>query len=351
MLKPNSSSNTPKFIAPHFETSEIFARYCYLYDPLVSIGSAIVFEYFSLEILRRWHWNGFIHLKNNCAKKSKLTYYYSCVAPYIERITGDRAVKLVEENISSRKSANKRFNAEKSLEALSRNLNQSSLIKQYIFYECEDKKGWMIILRTEDTNNEPEYPTIGIGSTLQDAGIDFAKNQSQEFIFQHSSINFFLNKEIPLTPQDMFVYCSKFDPEVALSSSRFIRPYKYLTSTIPDSYSLKCQSSQTVFLMEVECKHIEWKVKKILKLENDSPLIGDELPVEVSHSKLQEAFRLCEEEISRLQNNPQALTQAIRNLEQQTLEEEEEMQYDYREGQTFVDSMISGYGEDVFPDR
>ena len=41
----------------------------------------------------------------------------------------------------------------------------------------------------------------------------------------------------------------------------------------------------------------------------------------------------------------------IRNLEQQTLEEEEEMQYDYREGQTFVDSMISEYGEDVFPDR
>ena len=352
MLKPNFSPSTPEFINPHFERSKAFGKYCYLYDPLVSIDSATKFDYFSLENLGRWHWKGFRLLDEDCLQESKLLYYYSCVAPYRQRITSSRAIKLVESyqrKQSSQEIRNNKFNHDELLKDLSRELNQSILLKQYIYYECEDKKGWMIILRPQNVENESDYPTKGIGETLQEASIDFIKDQALEFTVEASSIDIFLNDDIPLTTQDMFVYCSKFDPEIDPSGSRFIKPYQYLTSTVPDNYSLKCQSSKTVFSMEVQYRNVEWKVKKFLKLENESHLIGDKLPVEVVDFELQEAFRRCEEEINYLQNNPEALAQAIDDLEQKALEKE--MEYNFGEGQAFFDSMISEYGEDVFPDR
>ena len=350
--RPNFSSNTPEFINPHFEGSEVFGKYCYLYDPLVSIHSATKFDYFSSEILKGWHWKGFTLLDENCVQESKLLYYYSCVAPYRQRITSSMAIKLVEnyqKKQSSQEIQNNKFNHDKLLKYLSRELNQSTLLKQYIYYECEDKKGWMIILRPQNVENESDYPTKGIGETLQEASIDFIKNQASEFTVEASSIDIFLNNEIPLTTQDMFVYCSKFDPEIDPSSSRFIKPYQYLTSTVPDNYSLRCQSSKTVFSMEVQYRNVEWKVKKFLKLENESHLIGDKLPVEVMDFDLQEAFQGCEAEINHLQNNPEAIAQAIDDLEQKALAKE--MEYNFGEGQAFFDSMISEYGEDVFPDR
>lgn len=350
--RPNFSSNPPEFINPHFERSEAFGKYCYLYDPLVSIDSATKFDYFCPETLRGWHWKGFVLLDENCVQESKLLYYYSCVARYRQRITSSRAIKLVEsyqKKQSSQEIQNNKFNHDKLLKYLSRELNQSTLLKQYIYYECEDKKGWMIILRTQNIKDESDYLVKGVGETLQEASIDFVNNQASKFTVEDSSVNIFLNNKIPLTTQDMFSYCSKFDTEIDPSSSIFIKPYQYLASTIPDNYSLKCQSSKTVFFMEVEYGNVVWKVKKFLKLENESHLIRGKLPVEASDFDLQEAFRDCEEQINHLQNNPEALTQAVDDLEQQTLEEE--MEYDYREGQAFVDSMISEYGEDVFPDR
>jgi hypothetical protein len=207
----------------------------------------------------------------------------------------------------------------------------------------------MIILRTQNIKDESDYLVKGVGETLQEASIDFVNNQASKFTVEDSSVNIFLNNKIPLTTQDMFSYCSKLDPEIDPSSSRFIKSYQYLASTIPDNYSLKCQSSKTVFSMEVEYGNVEWKVKRFLKLENESHLIGGKLPVEVIDFDLQEAFRGCEEEINHLQNNPEALAQAIDDLEQKALEKE--MEYNFGEGQAFFDSMISEYREDVFPDR
>jgi hypothetical protein len=350
--RPNFSSNTPKFINPNFERSEAFGKYCYLYDPLVSIDSATKFDCFSSEIMKKWHWEGFRLLDENCVHESKLLYYYSCVAPYRQRITSSRAIKLVESyqrKQSSQEIQNNKFNHDKLLKDLSRELNQSILLKQYIYYECEDKKGWMIILRTQNINDESDYLVKGIGETLQEASIDFVNNQASRFTVEDSSVNIFLNNKIPLTTQDMFSYCSRFDTEIDPSSSRFIKPYQYLASTIPDNYSLKCQSSKTVFFMEVEHGNVMWTVKKFLKLENESHLIGGKLSVETSDFDLQEAFRDCEEQINHIQNNPEALAQAIDDLEQKSLAKE--MEYNFGEGQAFFDSTISEYGEDVFPDR
>lgn len=204
MLKPKSSSNTPEFITPNFEKSEkTFAKYCYLYDPLVLRDSAIMFENpnETQNTWSTWHWEGF----NRFIRKSNLIYYYSCVAPCIEKITSNRAIELVEnyqKAISSRTDSNKRFCVESLLETLSRNLDQYFFVKQYIFCKCKDKEEWMIVLRTKDTKNEFMNPIKGRGKTLEEASIDFAKNQSAQFTKNNSYINILLDNEIPLTTKD-----------------------------------------------------------------------------------------------------------------------------------------------------
>jgi hypothetical protein len=351
MLKSKSSSNIPEFITPNFEKSEkTFAKYCYLYDPLVLRDSAMMFENpnETPNTWSTWHWEGFTRFIG----KSNLIYYYSCVAPYIEKITSNRAIELVEnyqKEISSRTDSNKRFCVESLLETLSKNLDQFFFVKQYIFYKCKDKEGWLIVLRTKDTKNEFVNPIKGRGETLEEASIDFAKNQSAQFTKNNSYINILLDNEIPLTTKDMFLYCSKFDPEVDPLSSRFIRPRQYSNSTIPYNYSLKCESSKTAFFLDIDYKNVKWRIKKLLKLENESPIIGCTLPVETSHFTIEEAFRNCEAKIEHLQNNPEDLRQAVADLERETMAKD--LEYDRLEGEAFIDSMISEYGEDIFPDR
>lgn len=73
------------------------------------------------------------------------------------------------------------------------------------------------------------------------------------------------------------------------------------------------------------------------------------MPVETSHFTIEEAFRNCEAKIEHLQNNPEDLRQAVADLERETMAKD--LEYDRLEGEAFIDSMISEYGEDVFPDR
>ena len=339
-----STSNTPQPVNPKFKNYQTFAKYCYLYDPLVDLERARGFDIAILEYQGKWYRKGFSYLGKYC-DLSKLQYYYTCHSLCREKVISHKAIQLVEHFQKQSFSFKPSSHAHRRLlKELDEKLDRYELVKQYIYYSCDQQDGWMIIWRNKNIINEAEDPCIGIGKTLQEADINFKQNQADRFTANFNYINFLLDNEIPITPKEMFNVCYKFDQSIDELSIKRTNIDQNIISNLSSRYRLQCRSKETRFILEVylQSQQVNWRVVKFWKVDTH---FLEKLSVEGSAKGLQEAFQACQEKFNYLQNNPEALQQAIYEAEQQA--RGEEMEDLAREGQETLNWLLSEFGEDA----
>jgi hypothetical protein len=333
-----------EFQNPIFNSYKIFAKYCAIYDPMVSIKSAKVVEpRYDFSEYRSWL---SVTLEILGEKRiENINYYYSCYTPFRELNQKAKIVRIFEKIIEQYQI--RKENQSETFDKLFKTLNTTLLLKQYVFYTLESgKNGWAVILRGQHMSYEPENSLIGLGKTLPEADLDFVNQRIRLFKRKSTKINQILELDIPITKEEMLDVCSQIDDSVKPESitSRF---KKYDGGFLEQaSIDFFCKSKTRQFLLELNWGKPHWKVTRYIDV--DSTIIS-RLPVEGEGKTLKEAYDESESKYQSLKTDPEAFNEAVTELER--MEYEAILEYTVREGEAHINSLLSEYGEDVFPDR
>ncbi|WP_066425534.1 hypothetical protein [Anabaena sp. 4-3] len=340
---------------PEFSNYRSFAKYCYLYDPLVDTKTVTAFDEATFEYQERWHRRGFIYL-NEYVTRYPLQYYYSCLAYHREQLLPGKALKLVE-NFQKKTASYEEDNRNRCrlLNELDRNINQTFILKQYIYYRCNNgQDGWSIFLRSPNVKVESDRPfIIGKGKTLQEADTDFNQMKARNFtkITNIDNILKFLGENnVPVNAKEMIDVCVTFDSKIYKSNVIHQNHGRKITATLAARYTFQCSSEETTFCLDVNLysQNINWKVTKYLNLDDQSSLIS-KLSIEASATTIKEAYYTCIKKSKELQEDNDALNKAIHEAEQLELKLiEEDM---IRDGEDTFNWLVSEFGDDIIPDR
>lgn len=197
--------------------------------------------------------------------------------------------------------------------------------------------------------------SYGFGSTLQDANINLAESQAKSFDNSYQLIKNLAESEIPLTPQEMYIACSKFDSKIDPLSLKPRQTREWLNSTVPSNYYLQCRSNKTKFSLTVDIYNIkdsdctQWKVEKFLNVDRELSILIDQIPIIGFGNNLESAFNACQKKYNLLKSNRNEFEEAVSEYEYK--EEMEMREFEGREGIAHMNWLISEFGEDVFPDR
>ncbi|ACB00925.1 MULTISPECIES: hypothetical protein [unclassified Picosynechococcus] len=353
------------FLTPNFKNPNNFARYCYLYDPSVEIDSAIFFDKDDLKFGISFQNLGLSTAETTILYDYDIACFYSCIGTYCEALFDDSIEQYKQEyvlNFLKELTNNGSFeyalrgSQSKLIQYLSKN---TILIKRYLYCTDKDLENiWFIILRplkSKENSLVDDEISYGFGSTLQDANINLAESQAKSFDNSYQLIKNLAESEIPLTPQEMYIACSKFDSKIDPLSLKPRQTREWLNSTVPSNYYLQCRSNKTKFSLTVDIYNIkdsdctQWKVEKFLNVDRELSILIDQIPIIGFGNNLESAFNACQKKYNLLKSNRNEFEEAVSEYEYK--EEMEMREFEGREGIAHMNWLISEFGEDVFPDR
>ncbi len=348
---------TPKpelsFKEPEFKFLDEFITYCCIFDSTISTQSGKTMDNAAVLLADDLYNRDsiIINLFNEfsdigCAIQDvEDCLLFICHAPFYFEKPKEYSLKIIEDRFSKKPKLNT------SWEKLRK--SQVHCFKTYAHFrgsvDNETFQRWLI-LRTPTKNIEyAESPEdmMGYGNTLPEADLEFHKARIKSFTDSQRTINYFIDKKIPLTKQRMFDACKKIDPLVNPNTVTFSYDESGFSYIESSHFKLSCQSKTHKFTLNVFGGDITWEIVRILEVDDRNYPVDLEFIGEAE--TLEEALDICESRYQECINNHEQLDMMV------SLKQHEEMQkalmMDELEGEAFFNDLIAEYGEDILPDR
>lgn len=357
--KPKSTPKpTPKpelpFKEPEFKILDDFITYCSIFDPTISTQSGKLMDHAAVLFNDELYINRdsiIINLFNefsdiSCAIQDvEDCLLFICNAPFYFEKPKEYSLKIIEERFSKKPKLNT------SWEKLRK--SQVHCFKTYAHFrgsvDNETFQRWLI-LKTPTKNIEyAESPEdmMGYGNTLPEADLEFHKSRIKTFTNSQRTINYFIDKKVPLTKQRMFDTCKKIDPLVnpnTVTFSYYECGFSYIESS---HFKLSCQSKTHKFTLNFFGGDITWEIVRILEVDDRNYPVNLEFIGEAE--TLEEALDICESRYQECINNHEQLEMMVSFKQYEEIQED--LMIDAIEGEAFFNDLIEEFGEDIIPDR
>jgi len=351
--KPPKPTPELPFKEPEFKILEDFITYCSIFDSTISTQSGRLIDNASLSVsnriyLNRAILNSFNELSDIGCEIQEVEdlVLFICDAPFYcekpkEYLLKSKNLKIIEERFP-------KINKLSIWEQL--RSSQVHSVKTYVYFRGsvnnEKFQRWLI-LKTPTKNAEYAISVssledmMGYGNTLPEADLEFHKARIKLFTDSQITINYFIDKKVPLTKQRMFDTCKKIDSLVDPNTVTFSYEdygFSYIESS---HFKLSCQSKTHKYTLNVCQGDASWEVVRILNIEDRNYPVWLEFIGQAE--TLEEAFDKCESQYQECINDQENLAKTISSLQS------EEMQKELMMGG--LDGLIADYREDIFPDR
>jgi hypothetical protein len=342
-------------MANYGEILDDFITYCCIFDPTISTQSGKIMDnaavLFNDELYNRDRDSIIINLFNEfsdigCAIQDvEDCLLFICHAPFYFEKPKEYSLKIIEDRFSKKSKLNT------SWEKLRK--SQVHCFKTYAHFRGsvnnETFQRWLI-LKTPTKNVEyVESPEemMGYGNTLPEADLEFHKARIKTFINSQRTINYFIDKKVPLTKQQMFDTCKKIDPLINPNSVTFTYDECGFSYVELSHFKLSCQSKTHKFTLNVFGGDITWEIVRIVEIEDKNYPVNLEFVGE--EETLEEAMNMCESSYQDSINDSEQLARLVYFKQHEELQKEWMM--DALEGEDLLNDLIAEFGEDIFPDH